>query len=201
MGQNDKIIYTAIIGPYDNLIEPLQVTEGWKYICFTDQDIKSDVWEVHNVPSGYGLLHRDIKIRPRKWLPPHTVSIWVDGNIRIDRDLNELLGVWDFVAMEHPDRTTIYQEAFACVRLKKDLPQTITNQIEQYGPDIKGLYATGILIRRDTMHNRYIGEWWFSEVQRHSCRDQLSLPYIAYMHDQPIKTIPFLEKSSIYRHK
>ena len=31
-----KICYTCITGKYDALIEPLVVTPGWKYVCFTD---------------------------------------------------------------------------------------------------------------------------------------------------------------------
>ena len=44
-----KVIYTAIFGDYDTLKEPLVITPGWKYICYTDQDFESKVWEIKKV--------------------------------------------------------------------------------------------------------------------------------------------------------
>jgi hypothetical protein len=48
----DKVIYTAIFGPYEELKEPTVITPGWKYICFTDQPLKSNVWNVNQVKHG-----------------------------------------------------------------------------------------------------------------------------------------------------
>lgn len=39
------VCYTVISGPYDTLKEPVIETDGWKYICFTDQELVSDIWE------------------------------------------------------------------------------------------------------------------------------------------------------------
>ena len=48
---NKNCIYTAIIGDYDNLYTPKIVTEGWDYICFTDnKKLKSDFWTIKYVP-------------------------------------------------------------------------------------------------------------------------------------------------------
>ena len=43
-----KVIYTAIIGGYDTLVEPDYKPEGWDFVCFTDKDLKSDTWEIRN---------------------------------------------------------------------------------------------------------------------------------------------------------
>ena len=48
-----KICYTCITGKYDALIEPLVVTPGWKYVCFTDQtNFTSKVWEIRPLPES-----------------------------------------------------------------------------------------------------------------------------------------------------
>jgi hypothetical protein len=44
-----KVIYTCIFGNYDLLRDPLIVNEKWDYICFTDQDIKSNVWIIEKI--------------------------------------------------------------------------------------------------------------------------------------------------------
>ena len=46
---NNKIIYTAIIGGYDDLFEPDFKPDGWDFVCFTDRDFKSDTWDVQKV--------------------------------------------------------------------------------------------------------------------------------------------------------
>ena len=43
---NNKVIYTAIIGGYDELIEPSFKPKGWDFICFSDRPLKSKTWKV-----------------------------------------------------------------------------------------------------------------------------------------------------------
>ena len=40
---NNKVIYTANIGGYDEVIEPDYIPNGWDLICFTDKDLKSKI--------------------------------------------------------------------------------------------------------------------------------------------------------------
>ena len=48
---NKKVVYTCITGGYDNLIDPSYVTEGYDYVCFTDNlELKSKVWEIRPLP-------------------------------------------------------------------------------------------------------------------------------------------------------
>lgn len=174
-----KIRYTAILGDYDKLIER-PVEKGWRQICFTDQDIKSDTWEIVKIKNTQdNKLCRKIKLLPHKFLPDHSVSVWMDGNITPEVDLDTLIEGKNFCAMKHDHRNNIYDEANACFELKKGLETIITKQIEEYGKDIKGLVATGVLIRKNTEENRKFGEKWWKEVEKHSRRDQLSFPYVA----------------------
>ena len=45
-----KVAYTYIIGNYDSLKEPSVITEGWDYICFTDDS------SAHQHPLGRAAL-------------------------------------------------------------------------------------------------------------------------------------------------
>ena len=44
------IIYTAIFGGYDELVEPDYIPEDCDFVCFTDSThFKSDVWDIRVV--------------------------------------------------------------------------------------------------------------------------------------------------------
>ena len=97
MENNKKVIYTCITGGYDSLIEPKYVTEGFDYICFTDNpNLNSDVWIIKPLPSETDGLsqvkkQRYVKINAHKVVGEYDLSIWVDGNVTIKDDLNTLL--------------------------------------------------------------------------------------------------------------
>ena len=48
-----KVIYTSIFGGYDQLPDPIYTPKGWDFICFTDSDIKSNIWKIEKVPAIY----------------------------------------------------------------------------------------------------------------------------------------------------
>ncbi|MCK4539875.1 DUF616 domain-containing protein [Candidatus Parcubacteria bacterium] len=89
------IIYTAIFGGKDNLIEPKVVPENCDFICFTDLNINSKTWKVVKVePSVKGDFVRSArkyKILAHRYLSEYKYSIWVDGNLLIRGDVVELI--------------------------------------------------------------------------------------------------------------
>ncbi len=203
-----KILYTAIIGKYDTL-EEVDPLGDWRYICFTDQDIKSESWEIVKVDPGERphpeKLCRRIKIvGPEYFLPFHDISVWVDANITPSRDLDEFIKEKDYCLMQHPGRKDIYAEAIACIERNKDTPAVITEQIDkyvkEYGYMISGLVATGVLVRRLSKENSLINNLWWNEVERHSRRDQLSFNYVAHKTGFKYQTFPFLEGFSYKPH-
>lgn len=203
-----NILYTAIFGPYDKL-EDVDPLGGWKYLCFTDQDLKSESWEIVKIdPSGMTFPEkacRQIKIiGPDYYLPKHDVSVWVDANITPGIDLNEFIKGKDYCLMQHPARQSIYDEAIACVERKKDSPAVISAQIDQYvkefGYAIPGLVATGVLVRKNTEKNKEINAAWWHEVERHSRRDQLSFNYVAHKLGFKYQLFPFLQGFNYKQH-
>ena len=91
---NKIVIYTAIFGGKDNLIEPEFVPEGCDFVCFTDGDFQSDVWNVRKVEPTFNDPVRNArmyKVLPHKYLSEYEVSLWIDGNLLLRDDVNELI--------------------------------------------------------------------------------------------------------------
>ena len=189
-----KVVYTCIVGDYDDIVEPKYVTEDFDYICFTDsQQIKSDIWQIKPLPKGIEDLdnakkQRFVKLLAHKILPSYDLSIYVDGNVLIQGDLNEFLKEnckeedgYAFIP-KHPLRNCIYDEANVVVRIKKDKGEIVNKQINRYKkegfPSKLGLTQNSIIIRKHNDENCIrLMEAWFDEVKNESHRDQLSLYY------------------------
>lgn len=83
---NKIVCYTCITGGYDRLKEPLVVSKGIDYICFTDNPfLKSKVWQARPIPKELDYLsnvkkQRIVKICPHRYLKEYDISIWVDGS-------------------------------------------------------------------------------------------------------------------------
>jgi len=203
----DIVIYTAIFGGYDNVVEP-DIDLPYKMVMFTDGDIKSDKWEVIKVPALYKDSTRNArkyKLLPHRYLSEYNHSIWVDGNFKILKDPTPLVGNAICATYDHTQcfdkRDCIYQEAQAILDLGKqnggykDNPDTIIKQVNHYSsveyPQRNGLLSSGILVRE---HNNpmcvlTMEDWW-TELKHGSKRDQLSFNYVAWKNRFPFDFIP-----------
>lgn len=177
-------IYTAILSPYEDLKEPLVITKDWSYVCFTDQNFKSDVWEIRHVNTTNP--QRDA--RAIKLLQPVAGnSIWIDGSFFINCDLNEF---WQqhfhapFSVPTHPIRDCVFEECVACVKNKRGNIKDIQQQMIAYKtmrmPSKAGLISSGLLLREDS---RVVKDWcrkWYDEMMLRSARDQLAFAYTVW---------------------
>lgn len=214
MEKNKKVVYTCITGGYDSLIEPTYLTSDFDYVCFTDNtDMKSGVWQIRPLPKEVEGLsqikkQRYIKINAHKVLKEYDLSIWVDGCVTVKGDLNELLKnvLKDDCAVyvpQHPNRKCIYAEADACISMKKDVKENITQQIERYKnegfPKNYGLLQSNIMVRKHNDRDCIkLMETWFEELKNGSHRDQLSFNYASWK-ENTIKII-YMDKL-IYKSK
>jgi hypothetical protein len=192
-----KTVYTAIFGKYDELKEPIVVTKGWKYICFTDQDFKSDVWEVRKVPVmdvGPVKTARHYKIMFHKHIQS-PLTLWVDGTFVINTNLNKW---WEqfkpsFTAIQHPFDNCIYTDAKACLDSGRGEKSLLERQVAFYKAigvqKNSGLIASGVLMRqRCGVVNEFCNTWW-EQVRRWSNRDQIAYGYANYKHPNVINLI------------
>lgn len=178
-------IYTAIFSAYEDLKEPLLITPGWDYVCYTDQPFKSNVWRIVTDKS---IGNPQLKARRYKLLQPMTGnSIWLDGSFTINTDLNQF---WQqhftapFSCPSHPIRDCVFEECAACVFNKRGNTKDVQEQLKAYRllklPRHAGLISSGLLLRNDDAK-----EWckrWFEELLRRSSRDQLAFAHTVWKH-------------------
>lgn len=211
------VVYTAIFGKYDELPNNTFITDEYDYICFSDHEIKSDLWKtVLSVPiyDDPTRNSRKYKALPHRYLSNYEYSIWVDGNMKMVGDSRSLLNDYIFQTYDHMQcfdkRNCIYEEAQAIFQLGqnnynrtpergirnwKDNPFIIQDQINKYQsegfPKNFGLAETSVVIRK---HNDpsciKLNEDWWIEMKYGSRRDQLSLNYVAWKNNFDIKYIP-----------
>lgn len=189
------VCYTCIVGPYDQLKEVEQPNANVDYICFTDQPFESRTWQIRSVPDDLKFLsnvkkQRIVKICPHRYLKEYDVSVWVDGSILVKGDIIKFINQYDldknfFYSRFHPSRKCIYDEAKACIRLKKDNSDKINAQIEKYRndgyPPNIGMVETNILLRNhNDMRCILLCNRWGSELLLGSHRDQLSFNYVCW---------------------
>lgn len=209
-------VYTVITGNYDKLRQPKVVNPEWDYICFTDQKVSSDIWQIRFIPKEVSELsnvkkQRYIKINHHKVLPEYDLTIYIDASMEIIKDLGELIDInYDFIACKHPFRNCIYDECAAVVKGKRDTIENVNRvytkyQSENY-PAHNGLIETGFMIRKNTPYVNEIMESWWDEVLNYSHRDQLSLNYVLWKQSKTPKIInvtyrPPNKYINLYYHK
>lgn len=205
------IIYTCIIGDYDNLKSHKYINFEWDYICFTNnKNLVSDgIWEIKSL--AFNELDN---VRNNRWhkLNPHLLfqkyekSLYIDGNVRIlSSDFFELLlDSESFISAIHPGRNCLYVEAEICKQTKLEKKEIIDNQIniikKAKFPKNYGLYEANILYRK---HNEEkiikMDEEWWEFVSKQAKRDQLSLTYVCWRNNIPFRT--FLDTSFRIKNK
>jgi len=134
------VIYTAMFGNYDDLIEPEFIDENIDYVCFTDNpSIQSDIWKVVLVEEKYEDSNRAAKIYkilPHRYFSEYDYSIWVDASYIIHKDLRELLienmGEEGILFFPHNLRDSAYEDAKVCIQNNLDKPDLIEAQMERY---------------------------------------------------------------------
>ena len=202
---NKKVIYTCITGGYEQLREPSFVNDDFDYICFADNEsIKSDVWQIKEIPSEFNEYsnvkkQRLVKILAHKMLPEYDLSIYVDGAILVKGDMNEFIkevvdDEHSVFIPQHPDRKCLYDEANAVMRLKKDTSDKPKKQMKFYKeegfPPKRGLTQNNIMLRKhmDADCIRLM-ELWAEQIKEYSHRDQLSLMYCEWKTGVEVKKI------------
>lgn len=214
---NKIACYTCITGSYDILVDPIVVSDNIDYICFSDRIFNTKVWKILPLPkelSNYDTVRKQrlVKILAHRFLKQYVVSIWVDANIRILKDLNLLLDQYDlnkhdFYVRRHLSRQCIYDEARVCIEKKKDSKKTISKHIAKYEaegyPKDNGLVETGILIRQHNKLNcSQLEDYWAKEVINGSYRDQLSFNYVVWKYKLDygiLESLPKINSQDFFR--
>ena len=210
-------VYTAIIGDYDNLIDPKYVNTDYDYYCFTNnKNIKSTkVWKVVYInKNDYDetkniddvRFARFIKIMVHKILPTYKYTIWIDANTIMIDNFGKLFSKYttgkDWFLFKHTQRNCIYDEAKACIEWKLDYNNIIENQINLFKsegyPINNGLVETNVMYRHTTEEVIKLCELWWSIVKTGSRRDQLSQMYCFWKLGYKFDLVPKRAKDTQY---
>lgn len=196
-------VYTAILGGHDNLRPPIRTSEHARFICYVDEMMPAaDPWEfrpawcaVHGDPSRNVRIHKAL---PYIFTDNTEYSIWVDANFQMAADpmslLHEHLQGADIALFGHPCRDCAYDEADVCRQDRLEEPEILDAQVARYRDDglprHAGLWACGIILRRNSSTMREFGQAWWKEVLNSGRRDQVSFAYLAWKLGLRINTIP-----------
>jgi len=205
------VVYTALFGNYDDLIEPSDKFEGCDFVCFTNQKhLKSDIWEIRIVEECHlplNMMNRRYKFFPNEIFLDYDQSLYVDANIYIKKNPKEIadcyLTNYHLVIPKHCTRDCIYEEAKEVVKQGKAKLADVNVQVEKYQsegfPKNFGLAANYIIFRHH--HKLDVVELmksWWQELSNYTKRDQLSLMYLVWKIGVKIKLIPENARGGVY---
>lgn len=211
-GPRRIVFYTAVSGEYDSLLLPDCLDPDIDYVCFTDRP-RNDygVWQLRSTPYQHGDPTRSaryVKMHPHELFPNHDIAVWLDANIIFKGDLRNYIDKMeredgDLGLILHPHRECFYEEAEACLRLRKDRAEAINGQVTYYKehgvPERQQVFETGFMVvpLRKRQALEALSLWW-QQIERFSRRDQLGLAWVS--HRMPtLKIVPLLPQGSSVR--
>lgn len=193
------ITYTAIFGRFDVLKPPLH-PGGSDWVCLADDDFSAPKpWTVTTFTSPHDSRRRSryCKLHPHIFFPEADITIWHGGNVQLTRPIQDyvnLLGDGDVAALPHPLRTSVYAEADTCVRNGLISTSQADRQMDFYrseGFPGTRLHAAFLLVRRNSPAMIEFNEFWWSQIQKYTVRDQLSFDYCLWKLGIEVVDIPY----------
>lgn len=198
-----KVIYCAITGSYDSILQPRVVAPGWDYVMFVEKGAsavaeasaqgveKVGVWEIRHVDQDHGgsiATSRYYKLNPQAVLPEYDWWLWIDGNIEILDDTLyrcaekaiESGGV--YFGLPHPFRDDTADEILQIHRMRiisysKALRMIDFLYKEEGFPRHYGLLENNIILRRNCPIIVSFNTLWWEMFKKFPPRDQFTNSY------------------------
>lgn len=184
------VVYTAIFGNLNKLIDPLFRNDNVDYIVFTDnKKFKSNIWTTKIIKPKFKnprIMSRLPKILSHKYLPKHDISIYLDSDMtlitkNVYKMVEECLEGHEMALYRHYDTSCLYEHLDVCLKLKlvgPEIAHRIRNKYMADGfPHKYGLFENGLIIRKNSEKMNKLNELWWDLYSSGSERDQLSLMY------------------------
>ena len=201
-----KVIYSALVGGYDNIKQPKIVAEGFDYILFTDNIPDGScigIWKTRPIPyrnKDNTKTSRWVKTHPNELLSEYDYSLYIDSNVVVDDNrffeiINVLIERNILLAgMDHDKRWCLYEEALEVIYQKYDKVSRICREIlmiKHSGfPRHNGLNENNCILRShhsSDVHKMNL-EWWYM-IEKYSKRDQLSYRYVVWKNSLKVELI------------
>ena len=167
MTSHKIVVYTAIVGNHDPMRDDIPVfTDKRRFQC----------------PQ---LAARFYKTSPHILFPDADWTIWVDGDIFLNKSPQELVAMCqhEIGVFRHIHRNCLYEEAKVCKLFKMDSDEAIDRATDRYRsvlgiPEDYGLAICGVLIRKNSPETIARNQTWWQEICYGSIRDQISFPTV-----------------------
>ena len=195
---NKKVVYSAIVGCYDYIMQPKVIHPLFDYIIFSNdiETPKVGIWQIRPIPYqniDNVRVARWVKTHPHILLPEYDYCVWLDSNVCILSEdvysvFERLYSIRELIAtFAHPERKCIYEEGLAVLRFDRDtidrvLPEMLFLKRQGY-PKNNGLCETNCLFmqHRKPQCQDFLYSWW-QMIEKFSRRDQLSFNYVLWKH-------------------
>lgn len=201
------VVYTAMIGGYDEVRQPLCVDDRFDYILFTDEvkQPQIGVWQVRKVeyinPDKVRIA-RYVKTHPDSLLSGYKATLWIDSNIQIAtnylyKKVQSMYNMGlELASVKHPVRDCIFDESYYvmshCLYVhEKDIFRWCRYLKKESFPRHYGMYETNILYRKTCELNSKINSLWWECIEAYAKRDQLSQMF-AIWHYSDVKRTDIL---------
>ncbi len=205
MRRKKIVVYTCIIGDYDDLKEPLVISPECDYFIISDKKPERktafqyiDIKEI--VPTDITdntRKNRYCKINVHKIFPQYRYSVYFDGSMQLKNSMVDFiyrLPKTRLIAYCPNPWKGIYREVMSVLQNKRDDERILLEQAEKYWlegmPEDFGSVICCMLIREhnNSVCKKIMEEWWEQLVQ-FSKRDQVSLPYVLWKNGYTISEV------------
>lgn len=198
-------IYSVNTNSYDT-VKPITLPNIPHYLFTDNPNIEAKGYNIIPIEKTEDCrLQRKIKILGHPELDKHDVTIYIDASMTLRPTITQLLRTYKggFVIGNHTTRNCVYAEGLACKALKKAPEDIINKQIAEYYennyPVGAGMYSSGFMIRDKS--TKAMCELWYSKLEEHSHRDQLSLPWALWKTGTKPQAVRMEQFVTISQHK
>ncbi|SDJ32200.1 glycosyltransferase [Lutimaribacter saemankumensis] len=213
-----RVIYTCIVGHYDDLIQPKYIDRSSDYVCFTDrQDLLESkevgVWKIRQLEKtleNATLTNRWHKMHPSELFADYEESLYVDGNINVLTpyifEAIEKRGA-EMLLPQHFSRSCISEELDEIVRtgrIDEKQARLVDNIIQKARsdgfPTNWGLTENNVIFRKhhDARIKLLMQEWW-TLIETVAPRDQAHFCFLLWKHGFSFPSITFPNCRSLYK--
>lgn len=197
-------IYTIISNDYDT-VKPITVSNIPHYLFTDNPNIEAKGYNIIPIDTSEDCrLQRRIKILGHPELDKYDVTIYIDASMTLRATVLQLLRTYrgGFIIGNHK-RNCVYAEGLAVKQLKKAPEDIVNKQIAEYYehnyPTGAGMYSSGFMIRDKS--TKAMCELWYSKLEEHSHRDQLSLPWALWKTGTKPQAVRYEQFVSMTPHK
>ena len=206
------VVYTVVVGGYDDVLQPLVVDDRFDYVLFTDNNNifegdRDGVWKIRKIDyrdEDNARMSRYPKMHPEELLFEYEASLYIDANIQI-------IGEWVYERfMELYDkgvewggiwlRNSVYDESLYVLlsgfdKGKRVLEWSHRLRFENF-PREYDSYENNVIFRRNCISVKAVNEYWWTMYLSNVRRDQLYLSYAFWRNPALIKEL-FLHKGTL----